>query len=486
MFGDHVLSELVIDGQEPTGRYGKCNTFSSFVQDRSEGMDQRNVWNGSQRELVEILAAATMVFIVGVWEHLPTVVPNHYTDIASVFWRNGIGTGPHLVPYFQFTFEYPVLVGFLVYAASSIRLYVPDFSTALNYYVLAMDAVLYLFTVGTVIVVYRMVHLIGVEKARIWKAFLIAPSFLMFTVYNWDIVAIFFSTLSIYCHLKGDKTKSVLSLGFGIAAKLYPCMLIPVFMLEESNWKGRLKALLAPVAVFVLLNLPFILANFSGWLETWTYHAGWGIEDSWLIFIFNQMDPNAHYFALAVLLYLVYRGVTGTLKKQYKDRPTRVIERSFLMNIAWLFGNYVVTPQMALMLLPFYVLIPAISLPVIYLAEIMNALVIVLWFSSPLNLGNPLAPTSPVQWFAAGRQLIWLGLFIKTIYPTQTRNFFRTLTRSLGEPVPQNDTAPEQPASPCHQSYRGSMHNAQEVFRQGGVTQLSLRKLWLAARDLAR
>jgi len=216
-----------------------------------------------------------------------------------------------------------VLVGFLVYAASSIRLFIPDFSTAMNYYVLAMDAVLYLFTVGTVIVVYRMMHFIGVEKARIWKAFLIAPSFLMFTVYNWDIVAIFFSTLSIYCHLKGDKTKSVLSLGFGIAAKLYPCMLIPVFMLEESNWKGRLKALLAPVAVFVLLNLPFILANFSGWLETWTYHAGWGIEDSWLIFIFNQMDPNAHYFALAVLLYLVYRGVTGTLKKQYKDRPTR-------------------------------------------------------------------------------------------------------------------------------------------------------------------
>jgi len=30
----------------------------------SEGMDQRNAWNGSQRELVEILAAATMVFIV--------------------------------------------------------------------------------------------------------------------------------------------------------------------------------------------------------------------------------------------------------------------------------------------------------------------------------------------------------------------------------------------------------------------------------------
>ena len=401
-------------------------------------MDQQSVRKAFPRELIEMLAGATLVFIVGVWEHLPVVVPNHYTDVVSVFWRDGIGTGPHLLPYYQFTFEYPVLVGILVYLASSIRLYVPDFSVALNYYVLAMDAVLYVFTVGTVVVVYKIVDLVGLEKARIWKAFLIVPSFLMFTVYNWDIIAIFFATLSIYFYMKGDKAKSWLSLGLGISAKLYPCMLIPVYMLEESSWKGRLKALLAPLAVFAGLNLPFILANFSGWFETWKFHAGWGIEDSWLVFLFNQMDPNAHYLALVVLLYLVYKGVTGTLRKQYKDRPTRLIERSFLMNVAWLVGNYVVTPQMGLMLLPFYVLIPSISLPIIYVAEIMNALIIVLWFSSPLNLGNPTSPASPVQWFAAGRQLVWLGLFIKTIYPTQTRALLRGLMRRLSEPISQS------------------------------------------------
>jgi len=120
------------------------------------------------------------------------------------------------------------------------------------------------------------------------------------------------------------------------------------------------------------------------------------------------------------------------------------------MNIAWLLGSYVVTPQMALILLPFYVLIPTISLPIIYLAEIMNALIIVLWFSSSLNLGNPLAPTSPVQWFAAGRQIVWLVLFIKTIYPVQTRNLFRSLTKNLGESVSQNVAAPQVSTSFSH------------------------------------
>jgi len=386
------------------------------------------------RDLIQIIAAATMIFIVGVWEHLPVVVPNHYTDISSVFWRDGIGRGPHQIPYYEFMFEYPVLVGVLVYLCSSIRLYVPDFSVVMNYYTLAMDAALYPFAVGTVVVLYKIVGLVGSTRERIWKAFLIAPSFLMFTVYNWDIIAIFFATLSIYYYLKHEKTKSALSLGLGISAKLYPCMLLPVYMLEEKSWKGRFKVLFTSVGTFLALNMPFIIANFDMWFETWRYHAAWGIEDSWLIFFFNQMDPNAHYVGLAVLLYLVYRGLTGTFKKQYETQATRVIERSFLMNVAWLFGNYVVTPQMALMLLPFYVLIPTISLAVIYFAEIMNALIIVLWFTPELNLGNPLVATSPVQWLAAGRQLVWLGLFIQILYPTQTKRLFKRLMKRVGEP----------------------------------------------------
>ena len=387
------------------------------------------------RDLVEIVAAATMIFIIGVWEHLPVVVPNHYTDITSVFWREGIGTGAHLIPYNQFMFEYPVLVGLLVYAASSVRLIVPEFSVAMNYYTLLMDAALYPFIIGTVIVSYKIVNLIGGQKTRLWKAFLIAPSFLMFTVYNWDMIAIFFATLSLYYYLKKDKTKSALSLGLGISAKLYPCMLLPVYLLEEKTWKDRLKIICLSVGVFLAFNSPFAIANFSKWFETWTYHAAWGIEDSWLIFFFNQMDTNAHYVGLVVLLYLVYRGLAGTSKKQYETESARVIERSFLMNVAWLFGNYVVTPQMALMLLPFYVFIPTISLPVVYAVEIMNALIIALWFTPELNLGNPLISSSPVQWFAAGRQLIWLGLFIQILYPTQTARLFDRLMKRLGEPT---------------------------------------------------
>jgi hypothetical protein len=108
----------------------------------------------------------------------------------------------------------------------------------------------------------------------------------------------------------------------------------------------------------------------------------------------------------------------------------RVINRAFLVNIAWLLGNYVVTPQMALMLIPFYVLIPTVPILVIYLAEVFNALIIVMWFmSEKIFSADPTLPSSPVQWAALARQLLWLILFIYMIYPEKIKIWSRKLFR---------------------------------------------------------
>jgi hypothetical protein len=255
----------------------------------------------------------------------------------------------------------------------------------------------------------------------------------MFICYNWDIIAIAFSTASIYYFLKGDKGKADLTLGLGIGAKLFPIFLIPVYILEEKTWPNRIRRFFTPLLVFGALNLPFIIANFQTWFEMWTYHYHWGIENSWLIFIFDQMDVKAHYVALAVVVYLLYKGLLESSKRKYPDSYSRIIHRGFLVSVAWLFGNYVVTPQMALMLLPFYVLIPIIPIAAIYTAEVLNALIIVLWFTSELNLGNPLIASSPVQWASALRQVIWLGLFIYTLYPSKMKVWVKKLFQRVGE-----------------------------------------------------
>jgi uncharacterized membrane protein len=386
------------------------------------------------KELTEVLIASTMIFSFSVWEHMPNIMPNHYSDITSVFWREGIGQGAHAIPYIQYVFEYPVIVGVLVYLCSFAgRSLGSSFSSSMAYYTFLMNFTLYFFALGTVIIIYKLAKLINVDKARIWKFFIIMPSFIMFIVYNWDIIAVFFTALSLYFFLNEKKLKAAAAVGLGVAGKVYPILLLPIYMLEVKSWRERFTLALTALGVFTALNLPFIILNFNGWLQTWLYHASWGIEDSWLIFFFNQMDPKAHYAALAVLIYLVYKALLETSKKTYSSKTERVIERSFLMNLAWLFGSYVVTPQMALMLIPFYVLISFLPSALIYLSEVLNALIIVLWFTPELNFGNPLIALSPVQWIAASRQIIWLSFFIYTIFKEKTRLFMEKLLKRIEE-----------------------------------------------------
>jgi len=374
------------------------------------------------RDLAEILLVAGVILAFGFWEHFPMIVPNHYTDIASIFWRDGIGKGRHGIPYYDYVFEYPVIVGFFTYLSSYFgRAMSGDFGIAMAFYSLAMNLVLTAFALGTVIVVYKLCELVGADKKRMFLYFLVTPSFIMFTIYNWDIFAIFFSTLSIYFYLRGQKRYSAISLGLGIASKIYPAVLGPIYLLEEKTWKARLVFFALAASVFALLNAPFILLKYDVWFGTWRHHMTWGIENSWLIYFFDQMDLNAHYASLFVVLYLVYKGIAGTSKRDYPSQASRILERSFLMSLAWLIGSYVCPPQMALMILPFLVLMPLAPLWLLYVAEIFNALIIVLWFTPQLNLGNPLVASSPVQTFSAMRQLIWLLFFLRVLYPRKLK-----------------------------------------------------------------
>jgi hypothetical protein len=93
-----------------------------------------------------------------------------------------------------------------------------------------------------------------------------------------------------------------------------------------------------------------------------------------------------------------------------------------LYMFAFLFSSYVCTPQMNLLLLPFFVLLPGMTKRYSeFLAfEVVNALVIVWGFSSPLlflgiNIPTPVqfGPVwvSPIQFLAVLRSF-WIGKFL--------------------------------------------------------------------------
>jgi len=375
--------------------------------------------------------ATTVLFAFSVWEHCPAIVPNHYTDIVSIYYRDGIGTGALGIPYVNYVFEYPVLAGVIVYAASFIaRAVTQDFAASLLLYDLIVDVFLYVFTLITVVFLYRLTVHYGFGSRRIWQAFLVMPSFLMFVVYNFDIIAIAFTVVSLYLFVSDRHSASAVSLGLGVCAKLYPGILLPALLAGLPSWRSRGKYAAIAAIVFTLVNLPFMITGFQTWLGTWSFLAGWGIENSWLVLIFNQMDPMAHYVSLALLLYVVYKVMAETHRSSASSNE-KLLTRSFLLSLAWLLCSYIVTPQMALMLLPFYVLIPTIPLFAAYSSDILNSLILALWFTE-MNMGNnPLATDNPAQWVALARQLIWLVLILNGLYPSRIRRWLKGLLRPL-------------------------------------------------------
>jgi uncharacterized membrane protein len=383
------------------------------------------------KELQTILMAATVIFAFNVWEHFPGIVPNHYTDIVSIYYRDGVGIGPHGVPYVDYVFEYPALVGVLIYLASLLaRWSSTTFGTSIVIYKLIVDFVLYIFTMVTIIVLYRLTARFRVEPKRIWQVFLIMPSFLMFVDYNFDIMAIAFTLLALYLVMFSKHSSSALCLGLGVCAKLYPGVLLPAFLAMLPSWRSRLRYVLITGAVVSGVNLPFMLAGFQTWFGTWTFLAEWGIENSWLIFAFGQLDPLAHYVGLAVFVYLAYKVMIESHRRKMPS-DEKLLVRSFLLSLAWLLGSYIVTPQMALILLPFYVLLPTVSIIAAYASDTLNALIIVFWFTE-MSLGrNPIAPDNPVQWIALARQLVWLGLFVQGVYPSRLGQWIKGLLRPL-------------------------------------------------------
>lgn len=402
------------------------------------------------RSLVEILLATAAILFFNWMQYFPPLVHGTFayadTDVLLVYWRSGIGQSAHLIPYVQFSFEYPVIVGFLVYVTSGLARMIScssiscssnssGFFLALDYYVFFMDVVLGAFTLGTVYYVYKICDAARKDMSRIWKAFLITPTFLLYPLFNWDMIAIFFTVVAVWYTIQHRTRYAALSLGLGIATKLYPAMILPVVMAEEKTWKARLIVFWIAALVFGLLNAPLMILNLSGWTSWATGVGSGGIEASWLIFFFNHHDRTVYLVGFGIMLYLVYKGLIETKVKKYHQASDRIFERSILMNLAWLLGSWVVPPQMALIALPFYVLIPQIPLALIYLEGIFNILIIPLYIYAVVSLHmDPSIAASPASWSAAARQVIWVVLFVYMIYPKQTTAFANRFLKARGRP----------------------------------------------------
>ena len=355
----------------------------------------------------DLIIIASLIWFVSYIIHAPTAFGGTwiYSDITYIIVRSGINnTKRMLIPYRDYYFEYPPIVAMLFIIVNLVVIIFPSNDTQVLWFVgySVMSFLVYIHAVGTVIILHRLVRYVDRRDIHILMYYIVMPSFLIYSNYNWDTVGIFYALLGLYLFLKGKKHLSFIAFGLAAAGKIIPAVvaLAPVSQLyaEKANELAKktnggmalsdyiiaivyaFLHLMISIGIFLLANLPFMIISFDAWYEgVILHHARWYVECSWLIMLFNPYDPSAKLVSIAVITALIIYIFT-TISTIDISKDIRVVYGSAAFMSAYLFGAYVFTPQMSLLVLPLLVLVP-VDYVLVFIFDALNAIIILTWFT---------------------------------------------------------------------------------------------------------
>jgi hypothetical protein len=366
-------------------------------------LSKSSIWNVTYEK---VMITAALVFLASAVIHWPSF--HIYSDITTSFWSRTNASGvPYLtyeIPYAGYAFEYPPICGLVVWLGGWIS------NGNLYAYAAVEFAILGAFFVSTAHFLFRFLERLRINHNLQLIFTLFVPSAVALAAYNFDVINAFFIVLSLYLFtVKGKTNLSAMSLGFAVATKLFPILLLPLFIQDQTSFKKKIMFLLISIGVPLSLNLPFVLANYPNWLSGYLYLKNWGLEDTFLLWIFRSSSHTFAEVVSGILILVSSCAVYFLLRKQ------SIIYRAFLIVGSFLLFSYISTPQLNLDLLPFFALVPLVPLPLFYLLEASNISFISLWDSFP----NPSLP-GLVQAIALARQ-ICLGLILAVVVVRRSR-----------------------------------------------------------------
>jgi uncharacterized membrane protein len=231
--------------------------------------------------------------------------------------------------------------------------------------------------------------------------FALAPTLLVYTFVNWDLLAVALATGATFAYLRRRDDVSGVLIGLGAAAKLYPALLLVPFALGRlrDRQKGKALSLAAWSGVtYGAVNLPFALLARHSWATFFRFNADRAVDwDSlwfvactrlhrgatgcdWSVRLINVLSLVL-FIALAVLLYWARRRRLSGFQRWTFGFPLIAV---------FLLTNKVYSPQYGLWLLPWFVLsLP--SLPLFAAFEVADVAVFITrfsWFGRLSGLGG--------------------------------------------------------------------------------------------------
>ena len=339
------------------------------------------------------LTAATF-FLVSFWLHFPGMYANVYSDLMDTLWQRIIhATG--IIPYVSYKLEYPGVSAAVLYASSL-------WGDMYAFY-LSMSLILFACMLGTLFIVHRSLRERGQPVQAIAYFIVFTPSFIYFSIYSFDWIGAVLMVASIYLAYKRRAFRSGVFIGLAAAARIIPIVCLPFILLEFKSKKNRLLLLGSAGAAWLAANTYFILTDLPGFLYPYQFQAGMGVEDSWL----GLASPFAKELSIVTL------GAALGLILLWRER-FNLFQQTLLAMLAFVICSFKFPPQYMILLLPLFAL-TGVGYREFMIANVLNVVLILWWFTPAFNLGNALSVSSPVQLIAYGRQFLLYLVFVRLL-----------------------------------------------------------------------
>jgi len=401
------------------------------------------------RAMALLLAATVAVALASFYLHDPETPRLHlglkYTDIVHGVFGPRIHVGdisfwfdPGVlerltgggrvcpVPYRDYKFEYPPAVGLLFYVSTcaGITFTLPLVYSPEDYDTLMLDAVAIHYRVHALVLSAALVAtavftalLLSRWRLGLWRAFLLPllPSTLVYSIYNWDVLAAAFLLASVYYYEKGRYELSGFLAGLSVSTKLLTgvaAIALATALVargERGFYSFARGFLLAGVVPFAILYALWP----RGFLEFVSHHSAWYCENCLYMLLVRDIWSPMHKVLAAVSVALVASAVLVIASLS----PHRLRELLFVSVAATTVLNYVFSPQTLLLLTPVALLsLRGRLLPAYVLADIINALFIFLFLWELVNGGSPQTLSGVTQKVATVRNLLLLALLAHSLY----------------------------------------------------------------------